>query len=90
MTEQILAAARSACATNPWPDFPDPGKKNAANVALLIGLLDSAQTVARAVFDNAMDDRNPISKQLANELYAQSWNIGRIIVDSSQVLEVAP
>lgn len=90
MSEHILAAAREACAAHPWPDFPDPGEKNAANLALLIGLLDSTQAVAKAIYDNAIDDGIPINKQLATKLCAQSWNIARVVVESSEINESMP
>ena len=90
LTEAILRASREACALTQWPDFPDPGEKNKTNIALLIGLLDATQAIARAVYDNSVDDNRQIDKQLATQLCAQSWNIARVIVESSQERTSAP
>lgn len=85
MPDAILAAARQSCTP-----LPDAGPKNAENLAVLIALLNSTQSIAQAIYDNAVDDGRPIDKQLATQLCAQSWNIARVIVESSEELTSAP
>ena len=81
--DAIIAAARAATA----PDF---SSKNADNLAALQALLKAAEMIAQAVYDNATDDRKPVDPKLATQLQIKSWKIARMIVESSQVLEVMP
>ncbi len=82
-TDVIIAAARAASA----PDF---GSKNADNLAALSALLEAAEMIAQAIYDNATDDREPISTETATQLQFKSWKITRMVVEASQVSEEMP
>lgn len=88
--EAIIASARESCAQAECANYIDSGHKNAENIAVLISLLDGAKIVAQAIYDNAMDDGMPINSKLATQLQIQSWNIARVIIESSRVREVMP
>lgn len=82
-TDAIITAARASVT----PDF---GSKNADNLSALEALLDAGEAIAQAINDNAMDDRQPIDHKLAVGLQIKSWRIARLVIESSQVLEVMP
>lgn len=82
-TDVIIAAARASVT----PDF---SSKNADNLAALEALLDAGEAVAQAINDNAMDDRRPVDHRLAVKLQIRAWRIARLVIESSQVLDVMP
>lgn len=79
----ITTAARAATR----PDFSN---KNADNIAALMALLEAAEVIAQAIYDNAKDDRTPTDQKQANELRIRSWRIDRLIIESSEEPTSAP
>lgn len=64
--------------------------KNEPNITRLLELLDEAKSVAQAVYDNAIDDRQPIKQTTATEIQVQIWNINRFIRDAAVTVESMP
>lgn len=80
MSDAVLQAARDAIKPHlawryesQWINrLPE---KQRPLVPLLMALLDSAQSVAKAINDNAFDDACPLDKQLAVDLERQARSI---------------
>lgn len=79
----IITAARASTR----PDFSN---KNADNIAALMALLEAAEAIAQAIYDNAKDDRILTDQKQANELRIKSWKIDRLIIESSEDTTSAP
>lgn len=90
MSEVVLSAARAALPADAAARFhlPQSVRKLPAKqlplVPLLMALLDAAEAVARAVEDNARDDREPLPLELAEDLAGQATRIGAVAIDAGQ------
>ncbi|ATS93207.1 hypothetical protein SLBS1_A35 [Synechococcus phage S-LBS1] len=85
LSDLILQAARQAipCHVDRLITLPDSGRRNNPILPLLVGLLDAAQQVARAVADNAWDESLPLDRELMHDLARQSRGIASAIESAS-------
>ena len=92
MSNDVLQASRAAIATHianadrqwaPERWINDLPEKQRPLVPLLMALLDSAESVAKAIGDNAFDDSRPLDKRLAAELDRQARNIADAITGAT-------
>ena len=85
LSDLILQAARQAIPSNVdrLITLPDSGRRNRPILPLLVGLLDAAQQVARAVADNAWDESLPLDRELMSDLACQSRLIAAAIETAS-------
>lgn len=92
MSDAVLQAARGAIAPHlaqfsRWS--PDAAwinhlpEKQRPLVPLLMALIDSAESVAKAIGDNAFDDSRPLDKRLAAELDRQARNVADAITGAT-------
>lgn len=84
LSDAVLQAARAAILAHVdgLIQLPDSGELNRPLLPLLVALLDSAQTVARAVADNAWDASRPIDRALSSELARQAQSIAADIANA--------
>jgi hypothetical protein len=75
LSDLILQAARQAIPghVDRLITLPDSGRRNKPFLPLLVGLLDAAQQVARAVADNAWDESLPLDRELMT-----TWPASRV------------
>jgi hypothetical protein len=73
LSDRILQAARAAIPADAqrFAKLPATSVRNQPLLPLLVGLIDAAQTTAKAVGDNAWDDCHPLNRELATELARQ-------------------
>lgn len=90
MSDAVLNAARAAMPADPARWFADstvitrlPAKQQPL-LPLLMALLDSAESVARAIADNAWDDSAPVDRCMAEELANQAYRLGADITNATQ------
>lgn len=74
LSDLILQAARQALPkhVDGLITLPSTGARNQPLLPLLVGLLDAAQTVARAVEDNAWDSGQPLPSGFVDGLAEQA------------------
>jgi len=88
LSDLILQAARNAIPerVDLLLTLPPTGDLNAPLLPLLVGLLDAAQSTAKAIEDNAWDAAgNRLDDQLAFDLAGQCRAIARTIENSGQI-----
>lgn len=87
ISADVLEAARLAAAAHSSRLQPlviqQLPEKQRPLLPLLMALLDSAESVARAIDDNAWDDGTPLDRQMAEELANQAYRLGAAITNAS-------
>jgi hypothetical protein len=86
ISDLILQAARQAIPAHvdQLMPLPDSGRRNQPLMPLLVGLIDAAQVIAKAVADNAWDDCLPIERKLAADLAKQARAIAADLENATQ------
>lgn len=92
MRDQVLSAVRAAMSNSPELLLSEPYRSAVGAVStkqrplmpLFMALLDAASAVAFAIEDNAWDDSEPISKEVAESLASQAYKIGASMISATQ------
>jgi hypothetical protein len=87
LSDLILQAARDAIPerVESLVILPDVGARNGPLMPLLVGLLDAAQTTAKAIEENAWDEGLALDDTLAFDLAGQCRAIAQDIENASHV-----